>query len=133
MNQIFENIKDSVLKFINGYPFQTELDECWATNVDYIYIYYKSDYFREDGEYYKKGIGNIIVHFSSGYQVVIKHTVDDIWCFAVLDSPYDIREEVWILSDTQKSILPEMTKCLEQGFSYRNKYSNLFLIFNQQA
>jgi hypothetical protein len=127
MESVFQKMEDVLLKFINAYPYKTDMSRIWNSVITDINIYYKPDYFKEDNEYYKKGIGDIIVKFDCGAQIVIKHTISNTWCFAVLNCPYNVVEEVWHISDLQKKILPELIVALEEGFPYRNDYNNLLI------
>lgn len=125
MQQIGQKIQDNVLAFIQGYEFRVPFEQIIGHGVIQIRILYKADYFKENSEFYKKGIGTIIAIFSSGYEVVVKETVDSIWCFALKDGPFNILEEVWNLSEKQQTLIPELRNALEQGFPYHNEYLNL--------
>lgn len=127
MQQIEQKIQDNVLAFIQAYEFRIPLEQIIGDGVVQIRILYKADYFNKNSEFYKKGIGTIIATFASGYEVVVKETVDSIWCFALKDEPFNILEEVWNLSEKQQAIMPELINVLEQGYAYCNKYFNLNL------
>ena len=124
MQDVKNDIVNEALEFIKRYNFCISMDEVLMGGVDKVRICYKLDYFDENNEYYKKGIGDIILQFHSGYTIVIKENVSGNWCFALLGSSNFIIEEVWRLSDAQYDRLSKLRKALEKGVVFRNSYGN---------
>ncbi len=126
---IKEDIVNTTLEFIKSYDFAVPHKQIVGSGINKIRVFYKTDYFDENSIYYKKGIGDVLVYFNSGYTIVIKETVSKSWCFALSDSPHRVEEEVWQLTDKQEAIIPELRKALEAGFPHRNRHANLTIQF----
>ena len=128
MEQIKKNIEESVLDFIKAYEFKTPMKTIWGDGVQEMRVMYKYDYFDPNSPYYKKGLCDILVIFTSNYRVIIRQIISGSWCFALLSEPYNVTEEVWQLSDKQLALLPTLTKALESGFLYKNNYGNFKIV-----
>lgn len=125
MHEFMKNIQIYTLDFVQGYQFKVPMHIILGNEMPQIKVLYKSDYFNPKSEFYKKGIGDIVINFKSGYTIIIKETVGRSWGFALLDKPHYVAEEVWELSEKQKDCIPLLRDSLEKGYPYRNHYGNL--------
>lgn len=131
MDIIKKEIQDNILAFIKAYNFHTPIETIWGSGLQEMRVIYRTEYFDASSPNYQRGIGDIIVIFTSNYRVIIRQIISGTWCFALLSEPYRVTEEVWHLSTNQEKLLPNLKTALEAGYPYKNDYGT-FIIYKQE-